>query len=67
MTDLADPDIDGDGILNEFDNNQDQFDQDNDGIPDAIDDDDDNDGIADSDDSDHPDNIDSDGDGIPDK
>ena len=37
ILDSNDPDIDGDGILNEFDNNQDLFDQDGDGIPDSID------------------------------
>ncbi len=71
-------DEDGDGIINVYEDydddgisNRDDDDDDNDGLPDSVDDDDDNDGIRDSD-SDHDgidddDDVDDDNDGMPDE
>ncbi|MCB9854666.1 MAG: thrombospondin type 3 repeat-containing protein [Phycisphaerales bacterium] len=73
LADGCDPDIDGDGILNENDlcpgvSDPEQFDADEDGLGDACDDDDDNDGIADEQDNCdlivNPLQSDTDGDGV---
>lgn len=63
--DNSDPDVDGDGILN--DDDEYPFDTDNDGEPNNVDLDDDNDGVPDSEDAfplDSTETTDSDGDGV---